>query len=196
MTELHVPAVIGTAASMLALVLLLLRSGGRGRRAVTMLAGRWVAAGTPIAGSTLAALMALAMACFAQVTTTGGTATSTPPTGPAAHMALAGAEGADADLAALSGYANTIDGAAPAGAPAARPANVPDVDAMIAKLAARLEQEQGDAKGWKMLGWSYLNTDRPAEAAKAYQKALAIEPSDPESDSGLKAANAALAIIK
>lgn len=192
MTELHVPAIIGTAATMLALVLLLLRSPDRGRRVVTTLAGRWVAAGSPIAGVTLAALTALAISCFAQVTTTGGIAASSPPAGPEVHAALAGGDGADPDLASLSAYANTIDGASPAGPPAATPANMPDVDAMIGKLAARLEQEPGDAKGWKMLGWSYLNTDRPAEAAKAYQKALAIEPDDQDSDRGLKAANAAL----
>ena len=192
MTELHAPAVIGTAATFLALVLVLLRSGGRGRRAVTVLAGRWVATGPTTAGVTLAALAALAVSCFAQVTTFGERAVTIAPAGPAAHMALAGANGADADLASLSAYADTIDGASPASAPAARPANVPDVDAMIGKLAARLEQEPGDAKGWKMLGWSYLNTDRPAEAAKAYQKAIEIEPADQESDSGLKAANAAL----
>lgn len=58
--------------------------------------------------------------------------------------------------------------------------SVPDVDTMIARLAQRLEASPNDVKGWTMLGWSYLNTQRPADAVKAYERALQIEPESAE----------------
>ncbi len=60
-----------------------------------------------------------------------------------------------------------------AGAPAAS-----EVDAMIGKLAKRLEQNPNDADGWRMLGWSYFNTQRYEESAAAYGKAMAIDPAN------------------
>ncbi len=60
-----------------------------------------------------------------------------------------------------------------AGAPAAS-----EVDAMIGKLAKRLEQNPNDADGWRMLGWSYFNTQRYEESAAAYGKAMAIDPTN------------------
>ena len=59
-------------------------------------------------------------------------------------------------------------------------AALPDVDTMITKLVVRLEKQPNDVKGWKMLGWSYLNTARPEEAARAYETALKLEPGDNE----------------
>ncbi len=53
---------------------------------------------------------------------------------------------------------------------------LPDVETMIAGLAKRLEAEPGDVDGWRTLGWSYANTSRPAEAVKAYQRAVALAP--------------------
>lgn len=53
-----------------------------------------------------------------------------------------------------------------------------DVDAMIASLALRLQDEPSDLEGWTMLGWSYFQTGRPAEAARAYRRALALSPQD------------------
>jgi len=50
------------------------------------------------------------------------------------------------------------------------------VDTMIAKLESRLQSRPGDAEGWRMLGWSYFNTQRYNEAAEAYAKALGLEP--------------------
>ena len=51
-----------------------------------------------------------------------------------------------------------------------------NVDDMIAALAARLRDNPDDADGWRMLGWSYFNTERYAEAAEAYGKAAALQP--------------------
>ncbi|MCB1484603.1 MAG: tetratricopeptide repeat protein [Hyphomicrobiaceae bacterium] len=58
--------------------------------------------------------------------------------------------------------------------------SLPDVDTMISRLAQRLETSPDDVKGWTMLGWSYLNTQRPADAVKAYEHALQIEPENAE----------------
>lgn len=55
-----------------------------------------------------------------------------------------------------------------------------DVASMIATLETRLQQEPGNAEGWRMLGWSYLQTGRNAEAAGAFARAAAIEPSNPD----------------
>ena len=94
----------------------------------------------------------------------------------------------------LRAYADKIDTkrqstAAPP--PASGSVELPDVNTMIAKLVARLEKQPNDVKGWKMLGWSYLNTDRPEEAARAYETALKLEPSDLEIKKGLDQAKSA-----
>ena len=56
--------------------------------------------------------------------------------------------------------------------------NLPDVDTMISRLAARLENKKNDAEGWRMLGWSYLHTSHYADAVKAFETALTIEPAN------------------
>ena len=55
-----------------------------------------------------------------------------------------------------------------------------DVDGKIAVLAARMRQNPGDAEGWRMLGWSYFNTQHYDEAAGAYAKAVALQPENNE----------------
>ena len=57
---------------------------------------------------------------------------------------------------------------------------LPDVNSMIERLAARLDAAPDDVKGWRMLGWSYFNTGHYAEAATAYAKAVALDPSSTE----------------
>jgi cytochrome c-type biogenesis protein CcmH len=49
-----------------------------------------------------------------------------------------------------------------------------EVEAMVAKLAARLEQAPDDGNGWALLARSYLAMQRPAEAIAAYERAAAI----------------------
>ncbi len=83
--------------------------------------------------------------------------------------------------------------AASTDAPAATPAmssgpSASDVDTAIAKLAARLQANPDDVKGWAMLGWSYLGTNKFAEAAEAYRKASALDPKNPSIKSGLSQA--------
>lgn len=55
-------------------------------------------------------------------------------------------------------------------------APVGDVPAMIAGLEKKLAANPQDAEGWNMLGWSYYNVGRYADAAKAYGRATAIDP--------------------
>jgi len=55
-----------------------------------------------------------------------------------------------------------------------------DVGSMIAMLETQMQQHPDNAEGWRMLGWSYLQTGRNAEAAQAYGKAAALDPSNAE----------------
>lgn len=55
-----------------------------------------------------------------------------------------------------------------------------EVGAMIAQLEAQMQQRPVNAEGWRMLGWSYLQTGRNAEAAIAYGKAAALDPRNAE----------------
>lgn len=52
------------------------------------------------------------------------------------------------------------------------------IEANVAKLAARLEQNPSDVQGWIMLGRSYLNLEKYKEASNAYAKASALKPDD------------------
>jgi cytochrome c-type biogenesis protein CcmH len=49
---------------------------------------------------------------------------------------------------------------------------------MTARLAARMQQDPGNAEGWKMLGRSYRAMERFGEANEAYKKALELRPQD------------------
>jgi cytochrome c-type biogenesis protein CcmH len=51
---------------------------------------------------------------------------------------------------------------------------------MIAQLEAQMQQRPDNAEGWRMLGWSYMQTGRNAEAATAYGKAVALDPNNAE----------------
>ena len=68
---------------------------------------------------------------------------------------------------------------APAGAPPAAPdAGGPNghVGPMIAQLEAKMRQSPNDPEGWRMLGWSYMQTSRFAESASAYGRAASLDP--------------------
>lgn len=83
-------------------------------------------------------------------------------------------------IAVLSFRGEAPDNAVLASVPienAAQPAgSLDDVDTMIAKLAERLKTDVTDGEGFRMLGWSYLNTNRPAEAVTAYATAVKLLP--------------------
>ena len=55
-----------------------------------------------------------------------------------------------------------------------------DTSAMIAELETQMKEHPDNAEGWRMLGWSYLQTGRNAEAAVAYGKAVALDPTNNE----------------
>jgi cytochrome c-type biogenesis protein CcmH len=52
------------------------------------------------------------------------------------------------------------------------------IEANVAKLAARLEQNPNDVQGWIMLGRSYVNLEKYKEASNAYAKASALKSDD------------------
>jgi cytochrome c-type biogenesis protein CcmH len=56
---------------------------------------------------------------------------------------------------------------------AASPADVPT---MIARMEKRLADHPDDVDGWRMLGWSQFQTQHYAEAARAYDRAVALAP--------------------
>lgn len=107
---------------------------------------------------------------------------------PAAGPALAprGARlvlGAAALLALGAGGAALWRGAqddAPAPAGAAATEQPPSVEQVIARLEARLKANPDDAEGWRMLGWSYFQTERFAEAATAMKRATGLDPDNAE----------------
>lgn len=72
--------------------------------------------------------------------------------------------------------APSLAGAAPAAG---------DVASAIGQLEARLAKNPKDAQGWRMLGWSYYQTERFPDAVNAYRHATAIDPDNAEGWSAL-----------
>jgi cytochrome c-type biogenesis protein CcmH len=68
-----------------------------------------------------------------------------------------------------------------------------DVDTMISKLAERLKTDTTDGEGFRMLGWSYVNTGHPAEAVAAYATAVKLLPSRADVHAGYGEAMVAVA---
>ena len=54
------------------------------------------------------------------------------------------------------------------------------VDEVITQLEARLRDNPNDAEGWRMLGWSYFETQRFAESATAMRRAIQLAPGNSE----------------
>lgn len=52
------------------------------------------------------------------------------------------------------------------------------IGAMVEGLAARLQDEPGDAEGWRMLARSQMVLERPADSAASYQRLLALVEGD------------------
>jgi cytochrome c-type biogenesis protein CcmH len=92
-------------------------------------------------------------------------------------------DGQDATAVASTPLASA---AAPAG-------SLDDVDTMIAKLAERLKTDVTDGEGFRMLGWSYVNTNRPAEAVTAYATAVKLLPGRADVHAGYGEAMVAVA---
>lgn len=51
-----------------------------------------------------------------------------------------------------------------------------EVAALVAGLERKMQENPSDPEGWRMLGWSYFQVSRFADAAAAYAKAVAIKP--------------------
>jgi cytochrome c-type biogenesis protein CcmH/NrfG len=188
MSESHVFIIVGTAASSLLALLILLRVEINGQRPILALTRRWIATPLPTSTLVLAIIFTIALSAFAAITRTGADTQAlenTAAAAPAAHTAL----DTDEDLTALRTYATSINTPPQATAPSEP---LPGVDDMIAKLKARLDQNPADVKGWKMLGWSYLNTGQPNEAARAYEEAQKLAPGDAEITAALTAAKSAI----
>ncbi len=54
------------------------------------------------------------------------------------------------------------------------------VDEVITQLEARRRENPNDAEGWRMLGWSYFETQRFAESATAMRRAIQLAPGNSE----------------
>lgn len=50
------------------------------------------------------------------------------------------------------------------------------IEDMVARLAARLEENPDDLEGWRRLGRSYMVLDRPSDARDAYARAAELAP--------------------
>lgn len=107
---------------------------------------------------------------------TAPAATSNPPAKAARHttllIALAvplAAAGLYAQLGAPAALLPQTQQQAQAAADA-HSGNAPDIDKMVAALAARLEQNPGDTKGWAMLARSYHAMGRITEAQAAFAR--------------------------
>lgn len=125
-------------------------------------------------------MLIMPAAVFVLVVGIGATTSyvGTPPkvtsTGSPAHS------GADGEmLANLEDYTRSIGTEEPTSrAPVGN--QLPDVNTMIERLAARLKATPGDIKGWRMLGWSYFNTGRYEQAVTAYARAVELDPNSAE----------------
>lgn len=58
------------------------------------------------------------------------------------------------------------------------PASSKALNEVIHALQRRLAGSPSDARAWRLLGWIYLASGRPSEAANAYGRVIAIDPRD------------------
>lgn len=69
--------------------------------------------------------------------------------------------------------------------PAPATQQTPDIDAMVARLEARLAANPDDIAGQIMMARSYASLGRAPDALKAWRKALELEPGNSEAQAGL-----------
>lgn len=51
-----------------------------------------------------------------------------------------------------------------------------EINGMVEGLAAKLKSQPNDAKGWRMLGWSYIQLGRVKEGIDALARAITLDP--------------------
>ena len=51
-----------------------------------------------------------------------------------------------------------------------------EINGMVERLAAKLKAEPNDPKGWRMLGWSYVQLGRVKEGIDALARAVTLDP--------------------
>lgn len=86
--------------------------------------------------------------------------------------------------AAVAAAAKAVAGAAPEERQAM-------INAMVERLAARLDQQPDDVEGWARLGRSYMVLNQPDKAREAYARAVKLKPDDPELKQALADASTA-----
>lgn len=194
--------IAGTVAATAALLLFAVKFMRNGPRAIYAAARRWAAMRIGPSGLIIFSLAASAALSFASLDEAPQENAGVP--GLAAHgrasepgigsgpFSSVGDDAAARALESLRAYADKIaekrQTIAALSEPGEAAEELPAVDTMIARLAARLENEPGDVAGWKMLAWSYLNTGKQEEAARAYETALKLSPDDAAIKQGLDAA--------
>ncbi len=67
------------------------------------------------------------------------------------------------------------------------------INAMVERLAARLETQPDDVDGWVRLGRSYMVLNQPDKAREAYSRAVKLKPGDPALARALAEASTAAA---
>jgi cytochrome c-type biogenesis protein CcmH len=108
-----------------------------------------------------------------------------PGRGPAYALAL-GIPGVAIALYLLIGNSAALSGSAPIASQPPPPASAPpagemsqqQIEANVATLAKRMEQNPRDTEGWSMLARSYMALKRYDDASKAYAKAAALKTDD------------------
>lgn len=201
MKQIYLMVATGTAATLLATALFLLRVKLHGNRPALMLVRRWVASSFHTSGLVLVPLAMIAVSCFAgvvqsELNSSNARSTLADDTASTQNPASESNDGSDPTqaLESLRAYADTIDAnRGPTATQSSAPNSVelPDVETMIMKLVTKLEKDPNDVNGWKMLGWSYLNTDRPDDAVKAYETALKLDPGNGDIKRALEQAKSA-----
>ena len=118
--------------------------------------------GDRLQGATFKSKSGAAASRLAAPAGAGGTASGAAPTSPAVAGPIGGA-----------GSNDTAGNIGNAGAAAA---SLGSVDDMIQRLVDRLKKDPTSVETWRMLGWSQFSTERYAEAAEAYKKAIELQP--------------------
>ncbi len=94
------------------------------------------------------------------------------------RLALYGALLILAAVIAIGVWRNYAPAQSAADAGPAKSASSPSADSAstIAALEARTAKDKSDIEGWQLLGWSYFEAGRYADAASAYRSATALAP--------------------